>query len=112
MFPDARLLIAAIIASVVALSCGFGMFAAFRVNHEPLARLPSATAPLQLLASNSASLPLAVAAIESFDRRLPTGDSAAPEATAATASDHAADPGVAVVTGDRSRTERGIMRPH
>jgi hypothetical protein len=49
MFPDIRLMIAAVAASVVALSCGFGVFAALRVNHEPLARLPAATAPLQLV---------------------------------------------------------------
>ena len=48
MFPNFRLMIAAVAASVVALSCGFGVFAALRVNHEPLARLPPATAPLQL----------------------------------------------------------------
>ena len=41
MFPDFRLMIAAVLGSVVALMCGFGVFAAFRVNHEPLARLPS-----------------------------------------------------------------------
>jgi hypothetical protein len=49
MFPNFRLMIAAVAASVVALSCGFGVFAALRVNHEPLARLPPATAPLQLV---------------------------------------------------------------
>ena len=38
MFPNVRLLIAAVVASVVALSCGFALFAAFRVNHEPLSR--------------------------------------------------------------------------
>ena len=39
MFPNVRLLIVALVASVVALSCGFALFAAFRVNHEPLSRL-------------------------------------------------------------------------
>jgi hypothetical protein len=48
MFPNFRLMIAAVAAAVVALSCGFGVLAALRVNHEPLARLPLATAPLQL----------------------------------------------------------------
>jgi hypothetical protein len=48
MFPDFRLMIAAVLTSVVALSGGFGVFAALRINHEPLSRLPSATAPLQL----------------------------------------------------------------
>lgn len=63
MFPDVRLMIAAVAASVVALSCGFGVFAAFRVNHEPLARLQSA--PLQLVVGNAAPQSLLLAAIAS-----------------------------------------------
>jgi hypothetical protein len=51
----------------VALVCGFGAFAAFQVNHEPLVRLPSASAPLQLSADNAAT-PMAYAA-EPFARR-------------------------------------------
>lgn len=74
MFPNVRLLIAAMIGSVVALSCGFGIFAALRVNHEPLARLPSGSAPLQLLASISPSPPIAVAAVEPIERGLRAGD--------------------------------------
>src|ERR1700722_18209864 len=52
MFPNVRLLIAAVLASVVALSCGFALFATFRVNHEPLSRLATGAAPLQLAAGN------------------------------------------------------------
>ena len=63
MFPDVRLMIAAVAASVVALSCGFGVFAAFRVNHEPLARLQAA--PLQLVVGNAAPRSLLLAAIAS-----------------------------------------------
>jgi hypothetical protein len=74
MFPNVRLLIAAMIGSVVALSCGFSIFAALRVNHEPLARLPSGSAPLQLLASISPSPPIAVAAVEPIERGLRAGD--------------------------------------
>jgi len=70
MFPNIRLMIAAMVASIVALSCGFGVFAAFRVNHEPLVRLPPVTAPLQPIAGNSAAV--AVAAAEPFDRRVQT----------------------------------------
>ncbi len=70
MFPNIRLMIAAMAASIVALSCGFGVFATFRVNHEPLVRLPPVTAPLQLIAGNSAAV--AVAAAELFDRRFQT----------------------------------------
>jgi len=77
MFPNIRLMIAAMVASIVALSCGFGVFAAFRVNHEPLVRLPPVTAPLQLIAGNTASV--AVAAAEPFDRRVQTSP---PQSTA------------------------------
>lgn len=69
MFPNVRLMIAAIAATVVALSCGFGLFATFRVNHEPLVRLPAATAPLQRVADNTGALPVPAAAAEPFDRR-------------------------------------------
>lgn len=74
MFPNVRLLTAAVIASVVALSCGFGLFAALRVNREPLARLPSVAAPLQLAASNAASLALSFASVQPDDRRLQTNE--------------------------------------
>ena len=69
MFPNIRLMIAAIVASIVALSCGFGVFAAFRVNHEPLVRLPPITAPLQLIAGNAACVAVAGG---TFDRRFQT----------------------------------------
>jgi hypothetical protein len=71
MFPNVRLLIAAVVASIVALSCGFGMFAAFRVNHEPLNRLAAGAAPLQLAARSpmpSAAMP---ALADSFGNRFP-----------------------------------------
>jgi len=55
MFPNVRLLVGALFASVVALSCGFGLFAAFRVNHEPLSRLPVGTAPVQFVANEVAA---------------------------------------------------------
>jgi hypothetical protein len=82
MFPNVRLLVAAMIVSVVAVSCGFAVFAAFRVNHEPLAGLPSATAPLQLLASLSPSPPITVAAVEPFDRGLRANPPAASDLAA------------------------------
>src|ERR1700752_2036906 len=49
MFPDVRLMIGAILASIVTLGCGFAVFAAFRVNHEPLARLSHVSAPVSLI---------------------------------------------------------------
>jgi hypothetical protein len=69
MFPHVRLLIAATLASVLALICGFGLFAAFRVSHDPLTRLPPAAAALQLVADKSARLPMTFTPAESFDRR-------------------------------------------
>jgi hypothetical protein len=57
MFPNVRLLIGAMFASVIALSCGFGVFAAFRVNHDPLSRLPADTAALQLVVDEPAQPP-------------------------------------------------------
>lgn len=69
MLPNVRLMIAATLASVVALICGFGMFAVFRVNHEPFARLPAATAPLLLVADNAAIAPARYALAEPFDAR-------------------------------------------
>lgn len=93
MFPNVRLLLTAMISSVVALSCGFGIFAALRVNHEPLARLPSGSAPLQLLASISPSPPIAVAAVEPIERGLRAGDTSGGTglADAPAASDREAD---------------------
>lgn len=53
MFPNVRLLAGAFVASIVALSCGFGLFAEFRVNHEPLSRLPVGTAPVRFVANEA-----------------------------------------------------------
>jgi len=71
MFPNVRLLIAAVVASVVALSCGFGLFATFRVNHEPLSRLAAGAAPLQLAAGNPMPPAAMPAAADSFGNRFP-----------------------------------------
>ena len=56
MLPNLRLMIAAILTSVLALSCGFGIFAAFRVSHDPFAHLPAAMAAPQLATENAAQL--------------------------------------------------------
>jgi hypothetical protein len=74
MFPNVRLLIAAVVASVVALSCGFAMFAAFRVNHEPLSRLASGAAPLQLAAGNLPPPAASPGPAGSFGNRFPASD--------------------------------------
>ena len=52
MFPNFRLTIVAVLASIVGISCGLGLFAAFRVNHEPLARLSNGKPSLQLAFDN------------------------------------------------------------
>jgi hypothetical protein len=58
MFPNVRLMIAAMLASVLVLVCGFGIFAAFRVSREPIAHLPAAALPL--IAENRAAFAAAV----------------------------------------------------
>jgi hypothetical protein len=73
MFPNVRLMTAAMLASVVALICGFGLFAAFRVSHDPLVRLPPAVTAMQLIAENAARLSTTVVPGEPFDRRFQIG---------------------------------------
>ena len=82
MFPNVRLMIAAMLASVVALVCGFGMFAVFRVSHDPFARSPAATASLRLVADNAAYSSTGLASGVPFDRRLQVA--AEPSAAATT----------------------------
>ncbi len=72
MFPNFRLLIVAVFASIVALSCGFGVFAAFRVSHAPLARLRPTWAPLQLAVGNASPLSMVVAETAPLDHRRQT----------------------------------------
>jgi hypothetical protein len=54
MFPNVRLMVVAILAAIVGIGCGLGLFATFRVNHEPLARLAEGSPPLQLAFDNLA----------------------------------------------------------
>jgi hypothetical protein len=48
MFPNVRLMVVAILAAIAGIGCGLGLFATFRVNHEPLARLAEGGPPMQL----------------------------------------------------------------
>ena len=82
MFPNVRLLIAAVVASVVALSCGFAVFAVFRVNHEPLSRLAAGAAPLQLAAGNPMPPAAIPAPADSFGNRFPSNNGDAAGASA------------------------------
>jgi hypothetical protein len=76
MFFNLRLLIVAMFASVVALTCELGVFAALRVNHDPLARMPADTVALQLVADDGVLL----AASHAWDR---TGAITSPPPTVA-----------------------------
>jgi hypothetical protein len=54
MFPNVRLIIVAMLASMASICCCLGVFAAFRVNHEPFTRSQSSNPPLQLVFGNGA----------------------------------------------------------
>jgi hypothetical protein len=54
MFPNIRLMVVAILAAIAGIGSGLGLFATFRVNHEPLARLAEGSPPLQLAFENRA----------------------------------------------------------
>ncbi len=55
MFPNLRLIIVAIIASILGISCGLGVFAVFHINRDPILLLPSGAPPL--LFSNATMAP-------------------------------------------------------
>jgi hypothetical protein len=63
MFPDLRLLVVAVLAAIAGIGCGLGLFATFRVNHEPLMRFSEGGPPLQLAFDNRTALPEAASAI-------------------------------------------------
>jgi hypothetical protein len=86
MVPSLRLLIAAMLATVVVLMCGFGVFATFRISHDPIAHLPAAAAPSQLFADTEAAVSTVAAAGEGvsqhfeFDVATGASEQPAPEA--------------------------------
>jgi hypothetical protein len=73
MFPNIRLMVVAILAAIAGIGSGLGLFATFRVNHEPLARLAEGSAPLQLAFDNPA---LGSDARAPLEARLPINDAA------------------------------------
>jgi hypothetical protein len=75
MFPNVRLMIVAILAAIAGIGCGLGLFATFRVNHEPLARLAEGSSPLQLAFDNRA---LGWDAQAPLEARLPVNGAAKP----------------------------------
>ena len=54
MFPNLRLMIVAVLASILGMSCALGLFAEFRVSHNSFLRESNASAPLQLGSSDGA----------------------------------------------------------
>ena len=48
MFPNVRLMIVAVLASIMGIVCALGLFAEFRVSHDSFLRETNAGAPLQL----------------------------------------------------------------
>lgn len=116
MFPNVRILIAAVVASVVALSCGFAMFAALRVNHEPLSRLATGAAPLQLAAGNPIPSVAMPAPVNSFGNRFPLNQAdsagASPEATPRQPDhDDSVEPPGAVASTTATAPETGAAEP-
>jgi hypothetical protein len=75
MFPNVRLLVVAVLAAIAGIACGLGLFATFRVNHEPLARFAEGGPPLQLAFDKLAPMPDTAAPVAA---RYPLGDAAKP----------------------------------
>ncbi len=73
MLPNIRLMIAATIAAVLMLICGFGMFATFRVSHAPLERVASA-ASLHRVATDAATPAMIITAAAPFNNRFDVGE--------------------------------------
>ncbi|MGC1777402.1 MAG: hypothetical protein WBB34_05595 [Xanthobacteraceae bacterium] len=56
MFPNVRLMIVAVLASIMGISCALGLFAEFRVSHDSFLRESNAGTPLQLGLSGAATV--------------------------------------------------------
>lgn len=54
MFPNLRLMIVAVLASILGISCALGLFAEFRVSHDSFLRESNAGTPLQLGSNDAA----------------------------------------------------------
>jgi hypothetical protein len=75
MFLNIRLMVVAILAAIAGIGSGLGLFATFRVNHEPLARLAEGSPPLQLAFD---SLALGSDARMPLEARLPVSGAVKP----------------------------------
>jgi hypothetical protein len=58
MFPNVRLMIVAMSASLLAIVCAMGMFAAFSVAHQPFAVQPAGRPPLQIAFGDESAMPV------------------------------------------------------
>jgi hypothetical protein len=92
MFPNVRMMIVAMLASVAAVICAMAVFAAFGVTHEPFAQLPGDKPPLQLVFDHT--VPAADGRALTFGVRFQM-DAAASDAGAV---ENAAAPNIPVVT--------------
>ncbi len=68
MFPNVRLMIVAVFASIMGISCALSLFAEFRVSHDSFLRESNVSAPLQL-GSNGATPATVVNAAAPFEFR-------------------------------------------
>ena len=91
MIPTFRSMIVAMLLTLIALVGGFGLFAAFRVNHEPLARLPASTTPFALANNDAPQQALSFASEPPFGSRLENNAALVAISTVSTAG-HNANP--------------------
>ena len=102
MFPNLRLMIVAIMASILGISCGLGVFAVFYINRDPILLLPSGAPPL--LFSNAAPMaPNEPKSAEPFHTRFTV--SLPPAPVAPTERPPAPDPTPSQVNSVMARTE-------
>jgi len=96
MIPDVRVMTVALFASIVAISSGLGLFAAFRVNHEQFAGAPNGSPLLQMAFAVPASGTDAPSASVADRSRMdmPAASAAAPDAAAIQPNDAAAEPAI------------------
>jgi hypothetical protein len=91
MIPTFRSMIVAMLLTLIALVGGFGLFAAFRVNHEPLARLPASATPFALANNDAPPQALSFASEPPFGSRLENNAALVAISVVSTAG-HNADP--------------------
>jgi hypothetical protein len=107
MIPTFRFMIMATLLTLMALVGGFGLFAAFRVNHEPLAQLPTSAMPFTLANNDGPPHALSFASEPSFGSRLESNAAVIAINTASLSGDNpdsanAVEPASTAVTPDSS----------